>query len=301
MEDKDWDVLIKSLHNGKCTPFLGPGISSTDVHEFTELARIVGAVERYPLGKSCTDLPRLAQFIAIHHGDDSYPRNLVSDAIEEIAQPDFSQDDQPHGVLASFPISIYVTSTYDNFMYSALERKNKQPRIEIYRWKDQLQHIDSIFDSVDPHRGIDRDKPVVFHLLGHSKTVESLVVSEDDYIKHLSAMVRDAAEADMAVNKKQKLPLEVIKAFRFNTLLFVGYSVHDYCFRIIMHVLDPLLQHPQRERHKRIAVQLPEGDRDKHAYVKKLLGSWDLVVEWGTPFEFAKELKRRYEAAFPAR
>ena len=46
---------------------------------------------------------------------------------------------EPHLVLASLPLRIYVTANYGDFMTDALHRCRKMPRVELYRWHDRAK------------------------------------------------------------------------------------------------------------------------------------------------------------------
>ena len=59
--------------------------------------------------------------------------------------PQFGNSGEPHSVLAGLPLSIVITTNYDDFMVRALKWKLKDARREICRWQDILQHVESDF------------------------------------------------------------------------------------------------------------------------------------------------------------
>ena len=64
----------------------------------------------------------------------------------------------------------------------------------------------------------------MYHLHGHHGTPESLVLTEDDYIDFLVRVSREATTC---------CPTVVQKALRSKMLLFIGFSLADWTFRVI--------------------------------------------------------------------
>ncbi|MDW5551008.1 hypothetical protein [Methanosarcina sp.] len=64
LEEKDWDILLKRIKNGKCTPFLGSGACSEKISVISQLANEWAKKYDYPVEDSY-DLARMAQFVAV--------------------------------------------------------------------------------------------------------------------------------------------------------------------------------------------------------------------------------------------
>jgi hypothetical protein len=115
-------------------------------------------------------------------------------------------------------------------MWHALNtRKSKKPERDLCRW------IESIPD--DPPSVLDSSRnqsyrptaatPLVFHLYGHSHCLESLVVSDDDYMEFL-----------INVSKyKNLIPSRIERAMSGAALLLLGYRLDDWDFRVLFHIL----------------------------------------------------------------
>ncbi len=69
----------------------------------------------------------------------------------------------------------------------------------------------------------DSTRPIVYHLHGHRSVPESLVLTEDDYIDFLVRISGDSA----------LLPPIIQSSLTNKMLLFVGYSLADWTFRVI--------------------------------------------------------------------
>src|SRR5262249_52936155 len=143
----------------------------------------------YPL-KSNDDLAKVAQFLTI---EQRLPKQLIAEALRP--DPAWEHDaEDPHNVLARLPaLSLFVTTNYDPLMTTALTRNGRHPIRKYCRWSPYLEqfHRPSIeLKSIAPTAA----KPLVYHLHGVDSNVNSLVLTEDDYLEFL---VRLAHAPDM--------------------------------------------------------------------------------------------------------
>src|SRR5205807_1593444 len=100
----------------------------------------------------------------------------------------------------------------------------------------------SVFDAPDGYRPTPQE-PLVYHLHGHLDVVESLVLTEDDYF-------------DFLVNIPQiGIPPMVQEALSATSLLFVGYRLADWNFRVLFRGFVELTQ--ASDRRLSVTVQLP--------------------------------------------
>jgi hypothetical protein len=63
LEEKDWNILLKRIKNGRCTPFLGYGACSEKISVIFQIANEWAEEYDYPMEESY-DLARVAQFVA---------------------------------------------------------------------------------------------------------------------------------------------------------------------------------------------------------------------------------------------
>jgi len=314
----EWSTLIRKIKDGECTPFLGAGASYPTLPLGKCLAKSL--VQRYETTdpdkpKKCplpdqTDLPKVTQWVAIDAGDSKMPKLLLADLIKERGAPDFSNPAEPHRVLAELPLSLYVTTNYDDFMFSALRYAQIQPpakRVPIVsvhqdycRWTEKLMlENTSLFD--DRNFKLNRAHPVVFHLHGHINRdpeargpVEAMVATEDDYLDFLVNISGELSNAGpLRASKPQMLPLAVRTALRGNTLLFIGYSLEDINFRVILRAVRRALQNSNEPLN--VAVQYAgENPQDLRDYFEKYFAKvLKLNVEWSAARDFAAELRKR--------
>jgi len=293
LEEERWDLLLERIKDGKCTPFLGAGACVGSLPLGSDIAREWAEKHHYPLNDS-SDLARVAQYLAVTR-DSVFPKEEFLKRIKGVTPPDFTAPDEPHGVLADLPLPVYITTNYDDFMMQALKSRKKNPRQELCRWnkivRDKFKGKPSIFKS-SGESSISPDYPVVFHLHGHSELAESLVLTEDDYLEFLVSISKD----------ENLIPPRIQEAMAGTTLLFLGYKLADWDFRVLFRSLVSYLEKSISRSH--VSVQLItvadlSSDTEKgeaQVYLDRYFDKREIRMYWGTCREFAAELRRRWEA-----
>ncbi len=276
-KDRDWSILLERINNQRCVPFLGAGASFPTLPLGSTIAADRAREYNYP-GDNPKNLVEVAQYLAIQY-DILFPKEKVSKQLDGAAPPDFNAADEPHALLAELPLTIYLTTNYDDFMISALERRSRDVRRDFCRWNDLVKDEPSVFDNFTP----DVANPVVFHLHGHSKLPESIVLTEDDYLHFLAIMGRD-----------KLLPEVIQRAIARSTCLFIGYRLADWNFRVLFQGLRA-----GSIAGGSIAVLKPPGDDElagrQREYLDRYYANIDLKIYWGTAQEFTIELRDRWE------
>jgi hypothetical protein len=296
MEDKltrdDWDLLLDRIKDGKCTPFLGAGACHGVLPLGSSIAEDWAQRLNYPLD-DCTDLARVAQFLAVNF-DAMRPKELMIKQLKDVQPPDFADPNETHRILADLPLPIYITTNYDDFMFRALKSRNKRPVQEVCRWNNRLRNILKKEPTVlksGSHSQVNEKSPVVFHLHGHIGLQESIVLTEDDYLDFLVNVSRD----------EDILPARIQEAMAGTSLLFLGYRLNDWNFRVLFRSLVGYLERSITRAH--VSVQLvpvKEGASDEQKqkaqeYLHRYFGDLKIRVYWGTCQDFAQELKSRWE------
>ncbi len=282
LRENDWKILLQRLKTNRCTPFLGAGACYGALPLGADIARDWAKEFGYPFEDS-TDLVRVAQFLSIEF-DGTYPKELISDRFATASPPDFHAPDEPHGLLADLRLPVYLTTNYDDFMARALTDRKSDPRRELCRWSDRLDGIPSVFATQPDYRPTPAN-PIVFHFhgmlrLGEQDTPHSLVLTEDDYLEFLSNMVKDGA----------LIPPPIREALTNSSLLFIGYRLADWNFRVMYQCLRSI------SRFSGLVVMKPPGGPNEEniiRYYRQQYSAMDLKVYWGTAREFCAELRRR--------
>ncbi len=279
LEERDWKLLLSRIKDGKCTPFLGAGACYGVLPLGGDIARKWAKKYSYPM-EDCDDLVRVAQFLVVQY-DPMFPKEeILKQFFNNVKPPVFTELDEPHGLLADLPLPVYMTTNYDGFMVQALKSRDREPNRELCCWNKLVQGQSSIFESERGFRPTVA-RPIVFHLHGHDKVPESLVLTEDDYLDFLVNISKD----------RELLPPRIQEAVAGASLLFIGYSLRDWNFRVLFRGLitstEPSL------RRGGVTVQLPTASTEEQNYVDKYFDKVDLRVYWGTAREFSAELRKR--------
>ena len=262
----DWDLIVTRIRAGLCVPFLGAGANATgngyqglklgsDVAlelvsratnippaELRELARISGEtdLEHFSdlMGTGLQDLARVA-LRAQYRKDWSYFLSTIKDII-----PDDKCEPSPLlQTLAKLPFKLIVTTNYDRLMERALAAEGRdyelivQP-IDGFTARRQRE----LTESLAAH-----DKLILYKLHGSFAEAggdEPLIISEEDYIGYLR----------IAGVKNKGVPALVQEKIVDSTLLFLGYGLQDWDFRVIYKTLVEGL--PPQKKRRSFAVQL---------------------------------------------
>jgi hypothetical protein len=283
MEDDHWEILLDRIREQKCTPFLGAGASAGTLPGGAKVAEDWASEHDYPL-EDAQDLARVAQFLAVKL-DPMAPKEKIRRLLLAAGTPNFAAPAEPHSVLAELPLPLYLTTNYDDFMSAALRACGKNPRYELCRWNEGLQTLPSVFDEPDGYRPTP-EEPLVYHLHGHLDAVQSLVLTEDDFF-------------DFLVNTPQiGIPPLIQEALSATSLLFVGYRLADWNFRVLFRGFVELTQ--PSDRRLSVTVQLPPvrspQQRERAMqYLGRYFDKKEIVVSWGDAGDFMAELRRRWQ------
>jgi hypothetical protein len=223
--------------------------------------------------------------------DPMTPKEEIKKRLGGVTPPDFEARDDPHGVLAGLPLPVYVTTNYDDFMVQALKaQKNRDVRRDWCRWNDPDEEglrKPSVLDGIyTPNVA----NPIVYHLYGCLDELDSLVLTEDDYLDFLVQTSTDT----------KVIPPRIQQAFVKASLLFLGYRPTDMDFRVLLRSLDSYLSLGKRKHH---SVQvIAQGDiisaaqlEQAQEYLARRYGKWEIEMCWVTSRAFVAELRQRWE------
>ena len=311
-----WPNIIDSIKQGFCVPILGFGLLEHLIGSPREIARNWAREAGFPLDPhSREDLPQVAQYLSIQHGW-AYVRNQLLDFIRGRLVKDFgevlpaeaeqlkleqvsvvigqqrgrSDPFDPYTILASLPFKIYITANPDNLLEQALQANQRQPVVMYSHWNRRLinrQAIQEIENMTEPTK----ENPLVYHLFGTITDPRSMVVTEDDYFEYMMWVNNPAAQVP--------LPEPIMTAWRDNALLFLGFQMSDWNFRVLFR---SILNEERRESirdYRSVSVQLQPGDgyllpEKALRYLERAFTQQKLDIYWGSGEDFLRELKRRW-------
>ncbi len=309
-------TIIDRIRSGKVVPLISNLVGNDLVlggHQ--ELVKAYAAYTNYPLtDNNC--LPRMSQFISVTDESVTDPRavkedylNFIKNRLFDIAEKDgvpedilaeleeefdnlnfadFSQrlgypkfshtPNDPLLILAEFPLSIYLTTSYHNFIEVALRRAGKEPRTEICRWHKGLEGIPSVFD--DDYQPT-KDEPLVYHLHGFDAYPASLVLTEDDYMEYLVAISQNVGRGT------DPIPRRIRQAMADSSLVLLGYGLRCWDFRVLFWGLIK----PRPLQQTSVALQLVPSEVERN-YLQKYLDEFEFKVYWGDIHQYTQELRQ---------
>lgn len=324
-----WRFLLRNIDDGKCTPFLGPGVTSGLLPSRASLAMQLATAYGYPLADR-QNLARVTQFMAMHSRDALHNEYLdrmragllkyleikldrreqrrlrnvsFADLIEQLhwaEKVQSTQENEIHHLLAELELPLYVTTNLDSFMVSALRHHAPNARQVGLRWNQVAGTPQAIL--VPPPSALD---PVVLHLNGYAGDPlqeEHLVLSEDDHMAHFLRLSRD---------QDQLLYADVLGMLSQHSFLFLGYQLDDWEFRVVLQSLIAHVADTNSTLGKKTHVgvqldpeQLPDDSHSSREellkkareYLSRYLGRFHIDIYWGTPQQFVTDLHSRWQA-----
>lgn len=310
-----WDALLRSLRDRTLTPIVGPGLVDALYGNDTQIARRLAALADYPLRtEELDELPRVAQYYQVHQDRATLVDRVKSIASEHVRRhhPTAVADldagaslgklvrrvarrlwsteppDEPHHLLAQLPCPLHITATRDDLLERALEHVGKEPNVGVCRFRQPHRHLEEL-----PTPTVQR--PLVYHMLGHFKDDDSLVLTEDDHFDYL-----------IQVSRHEHLVPRVVdgNALR-SSVLFLGFGLDDWSFRILFRRLRSLGGQDLLTGNSHVMVQLEPRD-DEHIdpiRARRFLGRYftdqqlsKMNLYWGTAADFLRDLTRRLDA-----
>jgi hypothetical protein len=223
VKEEDFDLIINAIESGKCLAFLGAGACTPFKNHKGEdipglpvggqLAETLAERCQYTNGKDC-DLLKVAEYFLYAYGGDRDP--LERAIREEIQKPCTPRP--IHTVLAQLEkIKIVITTNYDGLLEQELLHYNRH----------LLKHVHNPTDSRSGHFDfsifLEPGEVLLHKMHGSVEIPGSMVVCESDYIKYLASFN----------DKDRGIPQNIRLLIPQSTLLFLGYGLGDWNFRVI--------------------------------------------------------------------
>ncbi|HSJ52770.1 MAG TPA: CHAT domain-containing protein, partial [Anaerolineae bacterium] len=309
-----WPDLLRNIERARCTPILGPALSEALVGSRREIAQKWADNYQFPMAShQREDLPQVAQYLAVNQSDvyvrdelgeylrteilrrygDELPAEMQAANLEELihaagAWQRVHDLAEAHRVLAGLPFPILITTEPTSLLEDALSAAGKEPHVEICRWNDHVQWLPSIYDEEPDYRPTPQ-RPLVYHLFGRIDCPDSLVLTEDDYFDYLIGLT----------SNKKLVPGAVLRALADTALLFLGFHMDDWNFRVLFRSIMSQEGRARRGRYAHVAVQIdPEEGRilepqRARRYLESYFQDADISIYWGGVEDFVRELQQR--------
>ena len=303
-----WPALLQSIRAGRCTPVIGPGLLESLAGSTRALARAWARTYNYPMLADREDLPQVAQYLVVNQ-DTNFPRDELENAMRgalKARYPEVAGDEAApidallvaaadwrerhgqlggHAVLAGLPLPIYITTAVDRLLEHNLTRAGKAPASGLCAWNGDVS------DETAEARP-DVQKPLVYHLFGRLDARDAMVLTEDDHFDFLIGVT----------SNRDLIPVTVRRALADTALLFLGFHMEDWNFRVLFRSILNQQGSGRRKRYAHVAAQIdPEQGRATdparaRRYLEGYFDTADITIYWGSAEDFLRELKARLDA-----
>jgi hypothetical protein len=318
-----WQILDTMMDTGNFTPVLGPGLADGILGSRQEIARRWARRWQMPVASHVRgNLAQVAQYLRVSHnpamvpgelqkylktemeerrtnarGDDPFhniPEGMIDRekpeaVIVEVGRRLRSDPGDPFRVVAAMPVKVFITTGWTDLLQKALEdaEPSKKPHTLCFPWTRRVS-----WDQWDDPAEVDRptvDRPWVYHLFGRLEDPRSLVLTEDDYFDWLDAWTTTK-------DVKEIVPTAVKAALTGSALLFLGYRLDDWDFRVVFQSIKSFGLKDRFNDH--VGVQLrPESQTiEREAaqrYLESYFGNDKVNIFWSDTRTFLDELRER--------
>ena len=321
-EMEKWPALLRSIRDGRCTPVLGPALAEPYLGSRQEIARRWASLFRYPMAAyERESLPQVAQYLSVHQ-DPEFVRSELSEHMRremlhryasklppEVRGESLDQllvaegnrrrhldTSEPHQILADLPFKLYVTAAWHDMLTDALADAGKKPEVDVCRVDDDLDLPLPVYDdTVEPNYVPSVERPLIYHVFGRLAYPESVVLTEDDYFDFLIGVTRN----------NDMIPHFVRSALTNTALLFLGFRLDEWEFRVLFRSLMSQEGRSLRKKFSHVAVQIDpeEGQMSDPDGARRYLSSYfrdaRITLYWGSAESFLQELKERAGGNLP--
>lgn len=231
MKDRHWISLVASIRHGQSVLILGPEIPITgqsidsQVESATSFcsaltAKLTAELEEDNRRVTGETLATVAQQ---YEDADGFGANALRASAEHFYKsPRFTPSDV-HSAIASFPFSLIITTCHDDLLIQAFKKAGKNPVVYRYHMRGDKRDNPEITMPYSPQ------SPLIFHLFGDAQRPGSLVLSENDLLDFLMAVV----------SERPPLPNSLQRALKKagQSFLFIGFGIKNWYLRVLLKVL----------------------------------------------------------------
>lgn len=306
-----WESLVQGVRSGNFTPIVGPGLGERVYGTLRDVARELAESAGFPLAEhQRSELPQVSQYLqftqSVKFARDKFQEQLHRQTLQRhstlsaddkklklpqllalVEQNNREDPADPYKLVAQLPAPVFITANPDNLLLQALRAEDKDPDVFFFNWREKTKTGDS-----QPERDEQEPtakKPLVFHVFGYFRDQESLVLTEDDYFDYLIGLIQ----------YKPRIPKEVPAATTSTSLLFLGFQLTDWSFRVLFRLIMSQEGSSHRNKFTHVAVQVdPEehtliNPQKARKYLERYFGESNITIFWGSSGEFLQELGRR--------
>jgi hypothetical protein len=215
MTPKDWESLAWGLRQGHCILVLGDESGGP-----AERTRRDGLTKRLrdELKNPPPEGLELAQIAWLYQSENS--RNDLLGKVDAFYADWTAAPLEVHTKLAAVPFHCIVTSSQDGSMEAALKAAGKTPQVAAYEFRGRPEALAGNWTSASP---------LLYHLFGNVGRPKSLVLTEQDLVDFIVAVVAQNPPVPEALRAELRDPEKMF--------LFLGFGVRHWYPRVLLQVL----------------------------------------------------------------
>jgi hypothetical protein len=312
---KKWKSLCSHVRQGSFIPILGTDVGEHVFGPQQEIAEQLSQLHGFPLAAhDRSDLTKVAQYLSVDQSR-QYAREAVVEQLHQRLRARYPQlaggsdksfslpklldalverqpQDDPLRILAALPAALYVNASADPLLLKTLKAAGREPVPLLCDWRPTADNHprEPVYDA-EP----DRQHPVVYHVFGVLGKPNSLVLTEDDFFDYL-----------IATAEYKLIPTAVRGALTRSSLLFLGFHLDDWTFRVLFRLIMSLGGNRQLREYAHVGVQVDPEDHSladierARSYLEEYFGAGGdappISIYWGSVADFLSELRDQLAA-----
>ncbi len=330
-EFQQWTSICKFVREGQCVPILGPDVAEHINGSSRAVAAQIARDQNFPLDtRDQFDLAKVAQYLAIQQspkfaratvrtafqneiykaGERILGKSVNGKPVSAMGVLDLQQalaaqaatldadplKRDPLRIVAGFDVPVFVNAGYDTLLEAyvkeaACEGGKKTPVALVSQWRDErtLKTKKQAFQG-DPTV----EKPFIYYVFGKRREPEedTWVLTEDDFFDYL-----------IRTTQYKLMPGVVSEALVAGSLLFVGFPLDDWKFRVLFRMIVAKGGAELLQGFNHVAVQVDPAEttlanaRLAKKYLQKYFTTAKIDIYWGTAADFLRQLRIQLDKA----
>jgi hypothetical protein len=235
VKERHWTNLVTNLRYGQCVLVLGqetaadgvPAIDTALPLTYTDALRYRLTQELEEDGRrvSATSLAGVAQQ---YEDADGFGAGMLRSEAAKFYAANRLEPSPLHHAIAALPLPLILTTCHDGVLTKAMQQAGKSP--VVYRYNLRGDRRDNLEFTISGGASA----PVIYHLFGDFQEPQSLVLSENDLLDFLIAVV----------SERPPLPNSLRRALQRGgqSFLFVGFGIQNWYLRVLLKALVRALE-----------------------------------------------------------
>ncbi len=327
-EFEQWDSICRFVRRGDCVPILGPDIAEHILGSTRTLAAELAESANFPLdsahGSSDRfDLARVAQYMMTQHSleyvkskviDEMFVQlektgerllnrpvaddpNLLDAIVEKLIHNDDPRHADPLKLVAALNAKVFVNAASDSLLERFIAKTPafgalKQPIALASEWRDETLDYRSDAESLGEATV---ERPYVYYLFGNTQKESTWVLTQDDFFDYL-----------IRTTRYQLMPPVISDALVSSSLLFLGFPLDDWKFRIMFRLILAKGGRKLLESYNHVGVQVDPAEttianaRRAKKYLERYFYNSRIDIYWGSAADFLRELKVHLDKETPS-